>query len=583
MGNTVHKKTTKIQRYWRVGEVYIPDKRDGVGKRFGFVRFEDVEDQQKLLQRIEETWIGTYKIRANLPKFLRGAAKKPVPNGGDGRRIEPVLNEIAKIQKDNLNAQIRGQTFKEVMQGGGKSIPRNKQNEWIVKANGKRKSRLTDEEYRAGIMAIEAEAENLKHLEGSFVGKLKEFADADNIQVTLWMEGFQQIKARFLGLDLILLTSTIKDEIQRAYESNKEWWERRFLSLTPWRPNIRPNRRRIWVRLFGVPLHIWSYEGFKKIIWRYGKLLNLDRETSEQIRFDVARAQIEVSYWEMVDEVIEVKVDEEIFIIRMVEERFGCIDVVNGGDLVGEEVVCTAGKDGDTISRMGTGEGVLNEDERCLKDNSKRIISDSDGEKMAVEVVSTAGVDGESNPRKVSGDDGSNYDGGGLVENTDRIVPENGGDMVAEEVLSMVGIDQRVDTAAVVSTGQKEDRETQFQKEYVQVGATGFEVVDSEGDGDVGGSRGTRSGSGWERVKETQEPRVADLQLGSQVLVINQEVGDEVGNPDIGESGAGLAVGNGLQSTGGPSSDLGQRAGKQILVYDNNNNNKLIFNGSTSI
>ncbi|MCI34153.1 DUF4283 domain protein, partial [Trifolium medium] len=97
--------------------------------------------------------------------------------------------------------------------------------------------------------------------------------------------------------------------------------------LTPWRLDILPKRRRIWVRLFGVPLHIWCFEGFKKIIWRFGKLLNLDPETSEQSRFDVARAHIEVSYWEMVDEVIEVKVDEEIFIIRMIEERFGSLDV----------------------------------------------------------------------------------------------------------------------------------------------------------------------------------------------------------------------------------------------------------------
>jgi hypothetical protein len=64
-------------------------------------------------------------------------------------------------------------------------------------------------------------------------------------------------------------------------------------------------------------------EGFKKIIWRYGNLLKLDPETMEQSRLDVAKAQIVVTYWEMVDEVIEVKVDDEVFIIKMVEERFG--------------------------------------------------------------------------------------------------------------------------------------------------------------------------------------------------------------------------------------------------------------------
>ncbi|MCI17992.1 DUF4283 domain protein [Trifolium medium] len=130
-------------------------------------------------------------------------------------------------------------------------------------------------------MAIDAEPDNLKKLEGSFVDQTTP-----------------------LGLDLILLTSPDKDGISTAYESNKTWWERWFSTLTPWRPNILPKRRRIWVRLFGVPLHIWSWEGFKKIIWRYGKLLYLDPETSEQSRFDVARAQIEVSYLEMVDEEI---------------------------------------------------------------------------------------------------------------------------------------------------------------------------------------------------------------------------------------------------------------------------------------
>ncbi|MCH83632.1 RNA recognition motif [Trifolium medium] len=168
-----------FNRYWKVGEVYIPNKLDKAGKRFGFARFEDVVDRQKLLQRLEDTSIGTYKIRANLPKFGKGMI------------------------------------------------------------------RLAEEEYRAGIMAIDVEPDNLKNLEGSFVGTLRRIADADNIQVTMWMEGFQQIKARPLGLDLILLTSPNKEDIQKAYESNKSWWERWFSNLTPWRPNILPKKRRV--------------------------------------------------------------------------------------------------------------------------------------------------------------------------------------------------------------------------------------------------------------------------------------------------------------------------------------------------
>ncbi|MCI19800.1 RNA-binding protein 25-like, partial [Trifolium medium] len=167
-----------FRSFWRVGEVYIPNKRDKAGKRFGFARFEDVEDQQKLLQKIEETWIGTYKIRANLPKFRRGEASKSNFIGDGGR-------------KQGANARIvqsKGQTFKEVVQGvnnlsgGGKKLPTVKHNEWFVKAKKKGKSRLTEEEYRAGVMEIEVESENLKQLEGSFVGTLNEIADVHTIQ-----------------------------------------------------------------------------------------------------------------------------------------------------------------------------------------------------------------------------------------------------------------------------------------------------------------------------------------------------------------------------------------------------------------
>jgi RNA recognition motif-containing protein len=98
-----------FSRYWKVGEVYIPDKLDKAGKRFGFARFEDVDDRQKLLEKIEATWIGTYKIRANLPKFTRGEGfKKPNMNMGTG----------VVINRGFPKVQTSGKTFKEIALGG---------------------------------------------------------------------------------------------------------------------------------------------------------------------------------------------------------------------------------------------------------------------------------------------------------------------------------------------------------------------------------------------------------------------------------------------------------------------------------
>jgi hypothetical protein len=44
--------------------VYIPKKTDKFCKHFGFARFAEVENVQALLNKIEDTWFGTYKLKS---------------------------------------------------------------------------------------------------------------------------------------------------------------------------------------------------------------------------------------------------------------------------------------------------------------------------------------------------------------------------------------------------------------------------------------------------------------------------------------------------------------------------------------
>jgi hypothetical protein len=502
-----------FSKYWKVGEVYIPNRLDRSGKRFGFARFEDVDDRERLLEKLENTWIGTYKLRANLPKFRRGETANNTNSKSGGKNVG-LGREAAK--------EVRvGVSFKEIVQGATNGTSK-KQQGWKAKPSFKQKGRLTDEEYRAGIMAIDAEPQNLKKLEGSYVGTLRDIKDVDSIQMTMWMEGFQQIKATPLGLDLILLTCPSIDEIQKAYTSNKQWWERWFSTVRPWRPDILPKGRRTWVRLFGVPLHIWSLEGFKKIVWRYGTLLNLDPETLEQSRLDVARAQIAITYWEMVDEVIEVKVDEELFIIRMVEERLGCVDLglnkVSGSkNGVGELVV-------DSDSRLGDGGSVLGVEEGWSEKNS---------------------------------------DGADSVNN-EVVGFESAGELVGKDW----GVVEQA-----VRTDLQEDRESGSQKVKEKEDTKGYGAEVEEVDCDLVGRERDVCGSGCSRVMETPNPRVIVHNLGSQGIELGEEVGDkelevctEENNSLVNQKeGGGVWV---------------QREGKEVIVWEDHH--KLILKGSTS-
>lgn len=62
-------------RFGRVGDVFIPSKRDKRCKCFGFVRFRDVLEAQRLQRVLGDVWLGTYKLKVNL-------SIKTIPIGG---------------------------------------------------------------------------------------------------------------------------------------------------------------------------------------------------------------------------------------------------------------------------------------------------------------------------------------------------------------------------------------------------------------------------------------------------------------------------------------------------------------------
>jgi RNA recognition motif-containing protein len=64
-----------FREFGRVGEVYIPKKLDRRGRRFGFVKFKEVEDVEALGDRLKDVWIGPYKLWVNRSRFERSERK----------------------------------------------------------------------------------------------------------------------------------------------------------------------------------------------------------------------------------------------------------------------------------------------------------------------------------------------------------------------------------------------------------------------------------------------------------------------------------------------------------------------------
>ncbi|MCI73095.1 hypothetical protein A2U01_0094359, partial [Trifolium medium] len=63
------------------------------------------------------------------------------------------------------------------------------------------------------------------------------------------MEGYQKVVVRSMGMNLVLLSSEMKEGVNEAVKSNEGWWRKWFSEIIPWNSNLYPRGRRIWARL----------------------------------------------------------------------------------------------------------------------------------------------------------------------------------------------------------------------------------------------------------------------------------------------------------------------------------------------
>jgi hypothetical protein len=294
--------------------VYISAKTDKQGKRFGFARFVDVVDTQALLEKIEGTWFGSFKIRANISKFKRGelVVQNPVKPTG----VESVLRQSPKegVMVDNSFKQILVEGRKKqdcAIDGGGMCFNHTKPS-------------TTEQPH---VIDLEAIPGNIQKLKDCFVGFLREEVDPNNLQMLLAMEGLQFIQAAPLGVDVVLLSCAQPDGVKNSLQTNSDWWNRVFVEVSVWNPNLVPAGKRIWVRVFGVPPQAWSLDSFRTILERFGVLIKLDSQTQKQTRLDVARVLIFQHTWDRIDAILEVRLEAAMIAIRVVEERPGDIDL----------------------------------------------------------------------------------------------------------------------------------------------------------------------------------------------------------------------------------------------------------------
>ncbi|GAB4825496.1 hypothetical protein Ancab_040332 [Ancistrocladus abbreviatus] len=294
----------KIQTLWQIFgklgkavDVFIPGKKTRGGRCFGFVKFIGVRNAHEMETKLNEVWIGSFKLIANLARFDR---KLREMNSGfkPWGKPSPVL--VPGLQK----------SYAEVLSS------QNRVNAAKAHSTHAKELQTKDRDFS---FHFQSKQEDGEWLDGCFVGEVRELEDLDSLQDNLQNAGVV-CSVRSLGGRSVLLATENPRMMHSYVEGERMKLSRWFASIRPWSPLAVDSRRLCWVRSYGIPLHVWTWEFFAEIASIWGILVQVDQGTREKSVLSYARLAILTSLPRNLDDSINVQVDGHAFAFSVIEE-----------------------------------------------------------------------------------------------------------------------------------------------------------------------------------------------------------------------------------------------------------------------
>ncbi|GJV40574.1 nucleotide-binding alpha-beta plait domain-containing protein [Tanacetum coccineum] len=150
------------KQYGHVVDSFIPVRRSKVGKRFGFVRFINVFDIDRLVGNLCTVWIGSHHLHANVARFNRPAV------------------DFTKA-KQTKAGEVRGHSDK--VSSGWPNSMRNDSNSYASALKGQ--AQPNAEAISQSTLVLDESCVNEKDYSLCLNGKVKEFGSLDNLKNVL--------------------------------------------------------------------------------------------------------------------------------------------------------------------------------------------------------------------------------------------------------------------------------------------------------------------------------------------------------------------------------------------------------------
>ncbi|GKB48738.1 nucleotide-binding alpha-beta plait domain-containing protein, partial [Tanacetum coccineum] len=246
--------------YGHVVDSFIPVKRAKNGKRFGFVRFINVFNMERLVSNLCTVWIDKHKLQANIARFKRNTTGGSFAGGKANGGFRE--NNMKAHSNENTNVNVKPNEY-----SGGEG------NSYVRVVKGELKNGELEVKSQPA-MVLDDDCLASKDLSKFLMGRVKEFASLANLKMTLSNEGFMDVKIQYMGEFWVML-EFVSEEKMKLFKAN--------VSMGSWFSDIRAaslefqlSKRIAWVEIEGIPFKLWSSKTFNRIAYKWGELLDVD-------------------------------------------------------------------------------------------------------------------------------------------------------------------------------------------------------------------------------------------------------------------------------------------------------------------
>nr|GEW38227.1 RNA-directed DNA polymerase, eukaryota [Tanacetum cinerariifolium] len=173
-------------------DAFIANKRSKAGKRFGFVRFLGVKNEEQLARSLASIWICSYHISASAARFNRQEKNEAFSkNNGD-----KTTNSIPSQKADQVGSSQNKKSYASFMNGDRDS--KVKKQVTAVKGNTLSNVPLTPSLITPALV-LDDSCVNVRDLSRHVMSRVKDLNSNPNLRTLLTKEGFSNVKLTYLG------------------------------------------------------------------------------------------------------------------------------------------------------------------------------------------------------------------------------------------------------------------------------------------------------------------------------------------------------------------------------------------------